>query len=260
MGNVASKDLQILESEYWELKNYAQVRNIDIKEIIKKYKINKKDLQIFIDFGLALDVRNEAEYTVSLAGFYLLPIYNEIAKRLEISVTELRMFYEREVVAALEGKTDPKKILAAREGVQGYGFNESIDKRFFFSGEAAEKLFKFVESGVQFLQGNNEFKGTCASTGKATGVARIVSSPKENHKVKEGDILITSATTVDYLPSMKKAAAIVTEVGGLTCHAAVVSREFGIPCVVALKNAMKNIKDGEMIEVDADKGIVRKTS
>lgn len=57
---------------------------------------------------------------------------------------------------------------------------------------------------------------------------------------------------------MKKAAAIITEVGGLTCHAAVVSREFGIPCVVALKNAMKNFKDGEVIEVDADKGLVRK--
>jgi pyruvate,water dikinase len=56
---------------------------------------------------------------------------------------------------------------------------------------------------------------------------------------------------------MKKAAAIITEVGGLTCHAAVISREFEIPCIVALKNAMKNFKDGDLVEVDADKGVVR---
>lgn len=77
-------------------------------------------------------------------------------------------------------------------------------------------------------------------------------------KVKQGDILITHATTVDYLPPMKRAAAFVTEIGGLTCHAAVVAREFGVPCVVGLKNAMANFKDGDMVEVDANKGIVRK--
>ncbi|MCU0680490.1 MAG: PEP-utilizing enzyme, partial [Planctomycetes bacterium] len=83
-------------------------------------------------------------------------------------------------------------------------------------------------------------------------------SPIENDKVQEGDILITYSTTVDYLPAMKKAAAILTEVGGLTCHAAVISREFGIPCVVSLRGVMTDFKDGDEIEVDANKGIVKK--
>ena len=255
---IAVKALRDLEKEYEELKNYTRVRNKNIKAVVKKYNIDKKDLQVFVDFGLALDARNEAEYVVSLCGFHLLPVYEEIVQRLKISVTELRMLYEREVVELLQGKSVFKEIFPQRKGVTGYGFTESMDKRFFFSSEEAEKLFRFVESNVTFLQGNNEYKGTCASPGKATGIARIIPSPKDNHRVKEGEILITSATTVDYLPAMKKAAAIITEVGGLTCHAAVVSREFGIPCVVALKNAMKNIKDGDMIEVDADKGIVRR--
>ena len=56
---------------------------------------------------------------------------------------------------------------------------------------------------------------------------------------------------------MKRAAAIITEVGGLTCHAAVISREFGIPCIIALKNAMHNFKDGDLVELDADKGAVK---
>ena len=63
---------------------------------------------------------------------------------------------------------------------------------------------------------------------------------------------------VDNLPAMKKAAAFVTESGGLTCHAAVVAREFGVPCIVGYKNAMSDFRDGDMVEVDADNGIVRK--
>lgn len=55
--------------------------------------------------------------------------------------------------------------------------------------------------------------------------------------------MVTYATTVDYLPAMKKAGAIITEVGGITCHAAVVSREFGIPCIIAFKNAMESLQD-----------------
>src|SRR6185436_8588453 len=121
-----------------------------------------------------------------------------------------------------------------------------------------EKLFKYVESYVKPVQGGDENKGLCASPGKVKGIARIVPYPTDANKVKQGDILITYATTTDYLPAMKRAGGIITEVGGLTCHAAVVSREFGIPCIVALKNAMKNFQDGEMIEVNADKGLVTK--
>ena len=108
------------------------------------------------------------------------------------------------------------------------------------------------------MQGNTEGQGVCANPGFVIGKAKIVTSPDKNSKVKSGDILIAEATTVDYLPAMKRAAAFVTEVGGLTCHAAVVAREFGVPCVVGLKNATKNFKDGDKIEVNADKGIVRK--
>lgn len=114
-----------------------------------------------------------------------------------------------------------------------------------------------MEKHVQLAQGSNEAHGVCASTGTARGTVRIVMKPEENGKVKKGDIMVTHATTVDYLPAMKNAGAIVTEVGGLTCHAAVVSREFGIPCVVGLKNATKNFKDGERVEVEASKGVVK---
>ena len=77
---------------------------------------------------------------------------------------------------------------------------------------------------------------------------KILLTSDDNNKVKEGDILIAHATTVDYLPAMKRATAFVTEVGGLTCHAAVVAREFNVPAIVCLKNATKNFKDGDLVE------------
>lgn len=75
--------------------------------------------------------------------------------------------------------------------------------------------------------------------------------------MKEGDILISSSTNPDLLPAMKKAGAIVTEMGGITCHAAIVARELHIPCVVGTKIALKAIHDGDQLDVDATKGIVK---
>jgi len=76
-------------------------------------------------------------------------------------------------------------------------------------------------------------------------------------KLKQGDILVTTMTTPDFLFIMKKAAGFITDEGGITCHAAIVSRELKIPCIIGTKIATKVLKDGDLVEVDAKKGIVR---
>ena len=258
LNTLLQKPLKTLKLEYSDLKYYKSNRKARIKAVVKKYRINKKDLQIFLDFGLAIDTRNEAEYFVSFGGYYLMPLYKEIAKRLFISQNQLRTFTEQEMSSALLGIKTAEKILSKKSDYSGCGYDAGMRHRIDLAPAEAEKLFNFVESYVKPIQGGDENLGTCASPGKATGKVKIVPSPQFNHKVKTGDILFTYATTTDYLPAMKRAAAIITEVGGLTCHAAVVSREFSIPCVVALANAMKNFKDGDMVEVDANKGIVKK--
>jgi len=257
LESLIKQNLKELEKEYFLLKNYRQNRNNDITQIVKKYNIQAQDLQKFIDFGLALDARNEAEYFVSFSGFYLLPLYKEIAKRLNASINQIRLLFEDELNSCLLGRKDISKLLHVVGKMRGFGFNKNMSKRFIFSEQEAVKMFKYIEKNSTNAQGNDETQGVCASPGKARGIIKIVSSPDENSKVEDGDILVTYATTVDYLPAMKRAVAIITEVGGLTCHAAVVSREFKIPCIIALKNAMKNFKDGDFVEVDADKGIVK---
>ena len=84
--------------------------------------------------------------------------------------------------------------------------------------------------------------------------------PSEIDKVKEGDILVTNMTIPAYLLGMKKACAFVTDEGGTTCHAAILAREMKKPCITGTRHATKILQDGDLVEVDAEKGIVRKVN
>jgi pyruvate,water dikinase len=99
-------------------------------------------------------------------------------------------------------------------------------------------------------------KGQAASTGMASGPVKIIHSPSEIDQILKGDVLVTEMTTPDYVPAMKRAAAIVTDAGGRTCHAAIVSRELGIPCVVGAETATTTLKVGQVITVDGKNGMV----
>ena len=104
----------------------------------------------------------------------------------------------------------------------------------------------------------SEFKGVIASKGAPVqGRARIILSPRDFGRFQTGDILVVPETTPDFVPLMKIAAAIVTEVGGITSHAAIVSRELKKPCIIGTKIATQVLKDGDLVEVDANTGIVR---
>lgn len=102
--------------------------------------------------------------------------------------------------------------------------------------------------------------GSPASPGIGVGPVKILKSPSEIDKLHKGDILVASQTNPDYVPAMKKAAAIVTEHGGRTSHAAIVSRELGVPAVVGAEGALKLLKDGMIVSVDGAKGEVYKGS
>ncbi|VVB99222.1 putative phosphoenolpyruvate synthase [uncultured archaeon] len=99
-------------------------------------------------------------------------------------------------------------------------------------------------------------RGLGSSPGMAMGKVVILSGPKEIGKVQKGDVLVTEMTTPDFVPAMKKACAIVTNAGGMTCHAAIVSREMGIPCIVGTRNGTQTMKEGQLVTVDATRGIV----
>jgi pyruvate, water dikinase len=99
-------------------------------------------------------------------------------------------------------------------------------------------------------------RGLGAAPGSATGAVRIVSKLDGAGELADGEVLVTHMTAPDWVPLMRRSAAIVTDSGGMTCHAAIVSRELGIPCVVGTADATSKLRDGELVTVDATHGTV----
>lgn len=117
------------------------------------------------------------------------------------------------------------------------------------------KAAKSIKSDVKFAE-TPILTGAGASPGIGTGTVKILKSPKEIDKIKKDDVLVASMTSPDYVPAMKKSSAIITDEGGQTSHAAIVSRELGIPCIVGTKEATKLLKDGQIVTVNGESGQV----
>ncbi|MEY2664612.1 MAG: hypothetical protein RIT04_420 [Candidatus Parcubacteria bacterium] len=113
------------------------------------------------------------------------------------------------------------------------------------------------EYDIVDYSGVKEIIGSVACKGKVSGIVKIIMSKDKINTISDGDILVASMTTPEYLPAMQKAAAFITDEGGVTCHAAIVARELGKPCIIGTKFATKALKNGDRVEVDAESGIVR---
>lgn len=122
-------------------------------------------------------------------------------------------------------------------------------------GQKLEEIQKLLHEDLGDV---SELSGAIAYKGIVTGTVRLVFDTEDFDKVEKGSILITSMTNPHMMPIMKKAAAFVTDEGGITCHAAIISREMKKPCIIGTKHATKIFKDGDVVEVDAERGIVKK--
>ncbi len=105
-------------------------------------------------------------------------------------------------------------------------------------------------------EGETLVRGLGAAPGVGHGEVKIISELSRGNDLKEGDVLVTHMTAPDWVPLMRRSAAIITDSGGMTCHAAIVSRELGIPCVVGAADATSKLRDGELVTVDATHGTV----
>ncbi len=152
------------------------------------------------------------------------------------------------------GLIPDKKILKERD--EKYFFTDNTLSTN-ISREAIEGKFGVVLETFEVSENIRKIKGQVGNTGKVSGRVVIVYGPKEAYKVKQGDIIVSSMTLPDILPAMKKAAAYVTDEGGIACHAAIISRELNKPCIIGTKIATKVLKDGDLVEVDANKGIIK---
>jgi pyruvate,water dikinase len=125
-----------------------------------------------------------------------------------------------------------------------------------YSGRRALEKAK-QELRQDTLGKRQEIKGVIGSGGIARGPVKVVFTNKDLYKVKTGDVLVATMTRQDFVSVMRHVAAVVTDEGSVTAHAAIITREIGIPCIVATKIGTKILKDGDWVEVDANKGVVK---
>ena len=196
-----------------------------------------------------------AEY-FSIYSYQAIPVFEKTSRKLGIAYTEMLNLVLEDVLAGFAG-TNVKEISDRRAddtwaiSSDSNGIPNVLDDAGVVKG-LVDAMVPKAET-----DSSNEIKGQVGNKGKTTGRVKVVFVSQEFSKIEEGDILVTTMTTPDFLPMMQKASAIVTDIGGLLCHAAIISREMNKPCVIGTKFATQILKDGDMVEVDADKGIVR---
>ena len=185
---------------------------------------------------------------------YLYPFFEELGKRCNLSKREIKYLFPEEVKETLFNNKDYIPLIKER-----IKFNVLINKDgklITLFGKEAQALVDEIEQAT--VKEVTEIKGMCASPGYAKAKVKIVIDFGDIQNETHDFILVASMTTPEYTVAMEKALAIVTDEGGITCHAAIVAREMNKPCVIGTKIATKVFHHGDIIEVDANKGIVRK--
>jgi phosphohistidine swiveling domain-containing protein len=244
-------------------------------------KMSTKDLSIFWDmigryYLPHLSVKYMVDYLSSKELKKYLPILEEARLYAEPIFRNSEDFFEKFAQKLAKKNHYPKDILFASTGkeIESYFKNNKLPSkkllraRFIQSSLIIEKAKQQlyvgkevdqIEKIVNFHAFEGSLSGQTAYEGKVKGHARIVLNPKEYTDVfNKGDILVTGMTRPEFLPLMKKSAAFVTDAGGILSHAAIMARELKKPAVIGTKNATRVFKDGDLVEVDANKGIIRK--
>lgn len=193
------------------------------------------------------------KFSMNAITYYSEPLFEEIAKRTGKSKEFLKDLLIDEVELLLQSKTLDQASIDERTKhyvLLSWEGNMQIlqgDDSAIFS----DKFLNFEKNTEEVINGRTACKG------QVKGRAKVVMDSNDFHKVEKGDVLVVMNTSPDYVPILGSVAAILAEEGGITAHVSVISREMKIPAIVGIQGVTKRIKDGDMVEVDADKGVVR---
>ena len=227
----------------------------ELKELIEQHKEAEKKFKAVYDrlspnlqkkadlIQASIRIRDYRFEKAVMGIYYLQKFLHEIAKRLGLTYEKMIYMTTEEIMM----KRIPKEL---DQRMVRYGFT----KDGIVVGKEADELYDVFNKNSD----EKEVRGKGVSLGVVRGTAKVVMSKEELSKINKGDIIVCEITTPDYLHALKKVSAIVSNIGGFTSHSAIVAREFGIPCVAGTGNGTLVFKDGNQIEVDANKGIVKK--
>ncbi|TRZ54345.1 hypothetical protein D4Q76_02535 [archaeon] len=248
-------------------KNEAQKLSHNIetadREVFQKQKILIKKLRFSALQTKLFRMSREIVYIKGLRkdalyhGIYSYePFFREVGRRFGLSIDQVRAMNYWEIEDLLLGKKISPDDLNERLKFCVAWCDRK--KYLMYTGEKAKKFLSKIQFEKEKTENIKELIGTCACPGKVKGRVKIINVPEEMSKMQKGDILLSFNTNPNLMPAIRLASALVTASGGLTCHAAIVSRELKIPCVVGAKEVTKIFRDGDRVEVDATKGIIKK--
>jgi len=245
-----------LEEEYNYVREKRNFKNS--KEKIKVSRLPEEAESWFKISRYFSYLRDERKTFQQKIFYWQAQVLEEVAKIIKIERKDLEYLYYDEFYPDILNNKNTKRIIADRKiGFLWMWTKPSGHK--FYQGKGVEKIFN--RYSIYSVKGASEeireFKGQTASQGKTKGYVKIVFNPHMVSDYKERSVLVAGMTSPDFVPLMKKSIAIITDSGGVTCHAAIISRELNVPCIIGTKIATKVLKDGDLVEVDANKGIVK---
>ncbi|OGY57241.1 MAG: hypothetical protein A3H67_00195 [Candidatus Buchananbacteria bacterium RIFCSPLOWO2_02_FULL_46_11b] len=238
----------------------AEKNNKNWQTLAKQYSFDKKELLLIKTIKEMTYCTNLFDEVWSYWVWKSERLLSELQDRLKVSKKELIEMDLPEInnFLLLGRPIDAKFKKIIRQRFKDSAYLMINNQIRILSGEQLKHYRQKVIDSVSAVKKVKILKGQPASAGSAKGRVALVFGISDLKKVKKGDILVSKATLPSFMPAMERASAIIAEVGGLLSHAAIVSRELKIPCVVGIKFATKVLKDGDLVEVDANKGVVRK--
>jgi phosphoenolpyruvate synthase/pyruvate phosphate dikinase len=247
------KQLKEIKNPEKRLKEITEIQKRELEER-KRFlkKVKKEDLPLFEIAAESTYLKDHLKFYTNRMIYYAEPLFKEIAKRTKKDIYFIKELLPEEVKDLLEGKEPDLNYIKERKE-NNVLFSEFGNFKVLTGEKALEFEKKYIQKEVK-----KELKGRIACKGYAKGKAKIIISSKDFHKIEKGDIIVVPNTSPDYVPILKKVAGIIAEEGGLTAHVSIVSREFNIPCIVGIENVTKIIKENTIIELDANKGIIKK--
>lgn len=235
-------------SSYWAYYLFlffigAAVEGNNNKKILDKYRT---EITIF---------RGKHSSRVKGEEIFLPKLLSKIAQQTKISPVLLWYVFPKEIIAFLkDGKTIDINVLKERKKHYEWLMKKE-DENYYFGKDADLKKYLTIKNDFKMLD-TKEIKGYAASPGIVKGYVKCIMTIKDLIKVHKGDVIVAPMTDLNYMTAMKNAAAFVTDEGGITCHAAIVAREMRKPCIIGTKIATTVLKDGDIVEVNADNGTV----
>lgn len=225
------------------------------KEIIAKYKLPEEVENISSALCEGIAWQDERKKYIFIFMSYKEFFLKEVAKRFKYNIDYLRNYSNAELMKVLKKKKLVPKIDLRRD-LFGFYINPNQKEL-----TKEEVLFCWKNYSEEKVDDNvREIRGIVASSGRekiVSGRVKIVLDPNKTQDFKEGSILVTPMTSPEFVFLMKRSKAIITDAGGLTSHASIVSRELKVSCIVGTKIATQVLRDGDLIEIDAYKGIIR---